>query len=84
MPADGFFREGSSTCRDVEVGCVLVMVDNPFLRSMGEVNGGVGAEPDSLPLGGLSSVAITCSCLFIILSGEAPESTHPGPKSSQG
>ena len=74
LHAGGFFREGSSTCRDVkaehvEVGYVLVMVDNPFRRSMGEVNGEVGAEPDLLPLGGLSSVAITCSCLFIILSG---------------
>lgn len=60
----------------MEVDCVLVMVNNPFWRSMGEVNGEVGGEPDSLLLLGLSSVAITCSCLFVILSGVRLQSPH--------
>lgn len=59
-----------------EMGYALVVVSNPFWRSMRKENGEVGGEPDSIPGLGLSSGAITCSCLFIILSGLWLQSPH--------
>lgn len=51
------------------MGCSLVMVSNPFWRRLGDVNGVLGGQPGLPRLLGLSSVAITCSLLFIILCG---------------